>query len=88
MEEIQGQHNIIINHILLIYKDDVYLSRNSERLNLIRLKNHILETKNLEENIAQNNLHKSATFLKNCRLPATCYTEINLKYKQRKGLLS
>ena len=38
MEEIQDQHNIIINHILLIYKLYVYLSRNSEGLNFIHLK--------------------------------------------------
>ena len=30
MEETQDQHNIIVNHILLIYKHYVYLSRNSE----------------------------------------------------------
>ena len=50
LQEIQDQHNIIINHILLIYKHYVYLSRNSESLNfIIGLKNCILETKILEE---------------------------------------
>ena len=35
MEEIQDQRNIIINHILLVYKYYVCLSRNSESLNLV-----------------------------------------------------
>ena len=57
IEESQDQHNIIFNHILLIYKH-VYLSRNFENLNLIGLKNDILYAETLKEKIAQNNLHK------------------------------
>ena len=57
IEESQDQHNIIFNHILLIYKH-VYLSRNFESLNLIGLKNDILYAETLKEKIAQNNLHK------------------------------
>ena len=38
MEGIQHQHNMIINHILLIYKHYLLLPRNYESLNLIGLK--------------------------------------------------
>ena len=57
MEKIQDQHNIIINHILLIYKRHVYLSRNSESLKFIDL-----ETKILEEKKAQNDWQKTQLF--------------------------
>ena len=59
MEKIQDQHNIIINHILLIYKRYVYLSRNSESLKFIDL-----ETKILEEKKAQNDWQKTQLFKK------------------------
>ena len=49
MEEILDPHNIIINHNFLICKHNVYLSRSSESLNFIGLKNYILETIILEE---------------------------------------
>ena len=48
MEEVQDQHNIIIHHILLIFKHYVYLTKNSESLNFIGFNNYILETKTLE----------------------------------------
>ena len=54
MEEIQDQHNIIINHILLNYNHCVYLLINSESINLIGYKNYILETNILEKKIGQN----------------------------------
>ena len=75
MEEIQDQRNIIINHILLTYKHNVYPSRNFESLHFIGLKNYILKTKILEERRAQNDLHKK----QNSRLSAISYKEINLK---------
>ena len=53
MEEIQDQHNMIINHVLLIYKHYVYLSRNSGSLNFVGLKNYILETKISKEKIGR-----------------------------------
>ena len=64
MEEIQEQHNIIINHILLIYKRYEYLSRNSESLDCISLKNYILQKKNLEKKQLKMIRIKRATFLK------------------------
>ena len=48
MEEIQDQHNVIINHVLLIYKHHVYLSRNYGSLNFIGLQKYIFETNILE----------------------------------------
>ena len=57
MEEIQDQHNIIINHILLIYK---HLSRNCRCLNFIG----ISETKIFEEKMAQNDRPRKHNFLK------------------------
>ena len=62
MGEIQDQDNIIINHILLIYKHYMYMSRKSESLNFIGLKNYILETKTLEEKIGQNDPNKKRNF--------------------------
>ena len=61
MEEIQDQRNIFINYILLIYKH-MCLSRNYESLNFIGLKDYILETKFLQEKIAQSNPHKKCNF--------------------------
>ena len=63
MEEIQDQRNIITNHILRIYKH-VYLYKNFEYLNFISLKNCILETKILEEKIAQNDPITKRNFFK------------------------
>ena len=42
----------------------MYLSKNSESLNLIGLKGYILETKILEEQIPQNYPHKEWNFFK------------------------
>ena len=66
MEEIQNQPNIIINHVLLICKHYVYLSKNSKSLNFVGFKtrNYILEAKILEEKIAQNDLNKKRNFLR------------------------
>ena len=73
MEEIQNQRNIFINDILLINKH-MCLSRNYQSLNFIGLKDYILETKLLQEKIAQNNPHKKCNFsLKNGRLSAMHY---------------
>ena len=58
IEEIQDQHNAFIKCILLFYKHYVYLSKNFESMNFIGPKYYVLETKTVEERVAQNDPHK------------------------------
>ena len=77
IEEIQDQHNVFIKCILLIYKHYIYLSKNFKSMNFIGPKYYILETKTVEERVAQNDPHKMHNLFKKDRLSAICYTEIN-----------
>ena len=49
------------------------------QLNPTTIKNYILEKKNLEEKIVQNDLHKKNTLLKNGRLSARLIFNVQIK---------
>ena len=49
------------------------------QLNPTTIKNYILEKKNLEEKIVQNDLHKKGTLLKNGRLSARLIFNVQIK---------
>ena len=68
MLRLHKEHNILINHILLIHKYYLYKSSNSENLNFIVLKNNILKVKTHKEKIAGNDSRKKCYFIKNDRL--------------------
>ena len=56
--DIQQEDRIIINHLLLIFKFNVYESRDLKNLNFQRLKSDIINIREIEGNLEMINLPK------------------------------
>ena len=65
---IEKEHYLVINHLLLIFKLYIYKDRNCKRLNLQSLKRKIVKVYNIEKDIAQKNTNKRKSSMKNGRL--------------------
>ena len=59
---IEKEHYLVINHLLLIFKLYIYKDRNCKRLNLQSLKRKIVKIYNIEKGIAQKNTNKQKKF--------------------------
>ena len=47
------KHFLLINHLLLIYKCDLYKARDSQNLNFLAFKNNIVKIRTLEERASE-----------------------------------
>ena len=58
----QQKSFVIINHLLLIFKFNVYKSRDLKTLNFLRLKSDIIKIKQIEENLYRNDIQKQRKY--------------------------
>ena len=54
----QQENCVIINHLLLILKFNIYKSRDLKTLIFVRLKSDIIKIRQIEENLCQNDIQK------------------------------
>ena len=62
--DIQQENRVIINHLLIIFKFNVYKSRDLETLNFLHLKSDITKIKQIEENLCRNDIQKQRKYFK------------------------
>ena len=60
----QQENCVIINHLLPIFKYNVYKSRDLKTLNLLHLKSDIINTRQIEESLCQNDIRKQRKYFK------------------------
>ena len=60
----QQENCVIINHLLLIFKFNVYKSRDLKTLNFLRLKSDIIKIRQIEENLCRNDIQKQRKYFK------------------------
>ena len=60
----QQENCVIINHLLLIFKFNVYKSRHLKTLNFLRLKSDIINIRQIEENLCRNDIRKQRKYFK------------------------
>ena len=77
---IEKEHYLVINHLLLIFKLYIYKDRNCKRLNLQSLKRKIVKIYNIEKSIAQKNTNKQKKFDEKWK----AFEQIVLKKKEKK----
>ena len=61
----QQVNRVIINHLLFIFKFNVYKSRVLKTLIFLRLKSDIIKIRQNEENLCRNDIQKQRKYLKN-----------------------
>ena len=61
----QQVNRVIINHLLFIFKFNVYKSRDLKTLNFLRLKSNINKIRQIKENLCRNEIQKQIKYLKN-----------------------
>ena len=61
----QLQNRVIINHLLLICKFNVYKSRDLKTLNFLRLKLDVTKIRQIEETLCLNDIRKQRKYFKN-----------------------
>ena len=61
----QQENRVIINHMLVIFKFNVYKSRDLKTLNFLRLKSDIIKIRHIEENLCRNDVPKQRKYFKN-----------------------
>ena len=59
----QQVNRVIINHLLLIFKFNVYKSRDLKTLFFVCLKSDIIKLRQIEKNLCQNNIQKQRKYL-------------------------
>ena len=74
---IDSEHYLVINHLLLIFKFYVDQERSCKKLNFLTLKNKISKIRNTEKNIAQRNVNNLAKYNKKWK----AFDQVNLKKK-------
>ena len=60
----QQEDCVIINHLLLIFKFNVFKSRDLKILNFLRLKSDITKIRQVEETLRLNDIRKQRKFFK------------------------
>ena len=60
----QQENCVIINHLLLIFKFNVYKSKDLKTLNFLRLKSDIIKKRQIEENLCRNDIQKQRKYFK------------------------
>ena len=61
----QQESSVIINHLLFIFKFNVYKSRDLKTLNFLRLKSNINKIRQIKENLCRKKKKKQIKYLKN-----------------------
>ena len=61
----QQVNRVIINHLLFIFKFNVYKLRVLKTLIFLRLKSDIIKIRQNEENLCRNDIQKQRKYLKN-----------------------
>ena len=61
----QQVNRVIINHLLFIFKFNVYKSTVLKTLIFLRLKSDIIKIRQNEENLCRNDIQKQRKYLKN-----------------------
>ena len=59
------ENRVIINHLLFIFKFNVYKSRDLKTLNFLRLKSDINKIRQIKGNLCRNQIQKQIKYLKN-----------------------
>ena len=62
--DIQQENLVIINHLLFIFKFNVYKSRDLKTLNFLRLKSDIIKIRQIKENLCRNDVQKHRKYFK------------------------
>ena len=60
----QQENRVIINHLLLIFKFNVYESRDLKNPIFFRLKSDIIKIRQIEENLCRNDIQKQRKYFK------------------------
>ena len=60
----QLENRVILNHLLLIFKFNVYKSKDLKTLNFLRLKSDITEIRQTEETLCLNDIRKQRKYFK------------------------
>ena len=55
----QQENRVIIDHLLLIFKFNLYKSKDLKILNFLRLKSDIIKIRQIEQNLCQNDIQKT-----------------------------